>query len=192
MTRRVPVLTLAWYLCLVAILGMRRNPQLRLGQPPTVPPVEAPTALAVDVLSRATALKSAAIGIAGSPPIEVLAWRILVEAPASDSLFLQVYAQSRNDAGKLWALAGLRVVAAAEFERQAAPLEVSGREVETVVGCVLGTRPVGEVIRELRRFDWVREYFRGPRAAAEPANAADKRRRWAPSASDPPNGEEGP
>jgi hypothetical protein len=166
MTRLLPALTLAWYLGLVAILGMPRRPQLEVGQTPAMPPVEAPIELAVDVLSRATALKSAAIGLGGSLPIEVLAWRMLVEAPASDSLFLQVFRQSRTHAGKLWALAGLRVVAAAEFERNAASLEVSGGEVETVVGCIVGTRPVGGVIKELRRFEWVREYFRGQRAAA--------------------------
>lgn len=166
MTRLLPGLTLAWYLALVGLVGSHRSAELQSPPSLAMPPVEAPIQLAVDVLSQATALKSAAVGFAGSTPTEVLAWRLLVEAPFADSLFLRVLSQSQRPAGKLWALAGLRVVAPQVFEREAVTLEAGRIEVQTIVGCSLGTRPVRVVIRELRRFHWVREYLGGPRAAA--------------------------
>ena len=160
MTRLLPGVTLVWYLALVAIVGTMWNREPTEGSSIAVFPREAPTELAVTVLRQSTVLTSAAVGYAGTTPTEVLAWRFLVEAPNAESLFLEVFSNSPNRAGQLWALAGLRVVSPQVFERKAGLLGQDPGEVETMIGCIVSPRPIRVVLNELRRFDWVRDYLR--------------------------------
>jgi len=76
--------------------------------PPVVPQTlsQDPLSLSIAVLKQTESFKAAAVGVAGSTPNEVLAWRVIFNSPNRESIFRDVLV-SGSPSGRLYALAGL-------------------------------------------------------------------------------------
>jgi hypothetical protein len=141
--------TLCWYLALLVIAQ-------------AWPPVKAPApvqgapshqAMALGLLATSDAFYSGAIGYAGTPSVQALAWNTLLQLPQADSLFRELF-RVGNPPGQLYALAGLYYVDSAGFERSAAQLAGRRDQVEVMEGCVRVHRPLAELLAEVASGRW--------------------------------------
>jgi hypothetical protein len=127
------------------------TPHVQIG-----PPVD----MALTILQSAQSFNSAGIGYAGLTPNEVMAWRVVFFRADAESTFLNLL-ETATPAGQLYALAGLRFRNDDAFERAAARLEGRLDRVQTIRGCIGGAATVAELVAEIRKGDWVRDYLRG-------------------------------
>ena len=155
----VSLASLAWSFGVVALV-LRHMPATP--QPPVTPILQSstPVDMAINILQNAERFSSAGVGYAGITPNEVMAWRVLFFRADADSTF-QNLLETATPAGQLYALAGLRFRNDVVFARAAARFEGRLDRVQTVRGCIVGASTVGELVAEIRKGDWVRDYLRG-------------------------------
>ena len=152
------VLTLAWYLIVMAML--RWAPEAR---PPVVPPIPPATVqldVALEVLARADRFYASQIGYAGTTPVEVHAWQALSRSSGADSMF-KALAASANRPTLLYGLAGLYRTDARAYWRLAVEQRRLGGTVPTMIGCIGSDRPIEAVLREMDRGVWTAEFVTG-------------------------------
>jgi hypothetical protein len=89
-----------------------------------------------------------------------MAWRVILFRADAESTF-QNLLETSTPAGQLYALAGLRFGNGKAFDRAAARLEGRSDRVQTVRGCIGGAATVAELVAEIRKGEWVRDYVRG-------------------------------
>jgi hypothetical protein len=89
-----------------------------------------------------------------------MAWRVIFFRADAESTFLSLL-ETSTPAGQLYALAGLRFGHDKVFEHAAARLEGRSDRVHTVRGCIGGAATVAELVAEIRKGDWVRDYVMG-------------------------------
>ncbi|MBX3465356.1 MAG: HEAT repeat domain-containing protein [Planctomycetes bacterium] len=87
------------------------------------------------LLERATVFTSDAVGYGGDTPATVHALRLLVGRPDARAVLLDLARAARHPAGRLFALAGLRVVDPVAFGREAKAIRRAGGEVRSIQGC---------------------------------------------------------
>ena len=122
--------------------------------------------LAAEVLRNAVAFDAPQVGIAGITPTEVLAWRVVQQGQARDSIFTNLLATA-TPAGQLYALAGLRyslyVVGADSsiYWSASSRLARSKRFVLTMIGCIGSFRPQDELVKEIDTGSWTAEFLAG-------------------------------
>lgn len=122
--------------------------------------------LAAEVLRNAVAFDAPQIGVAGITPTEVLAWRVVQQGQAHDSIFTNLLATA-TPAGQLYALAGLRyslyVVGADSsiYWSASSRLGRSKRFVPTMIGCIESFRPQHELVKEIDTGSWTSEFLVG-------------------------------
>jgi len=155
----VQLASLVWSFGVVALVlrTMPASPQ-RADTPPAL--ASQPVALAVAILQNADRFSSAGVGYAGLTPNEVMAWRVIFFRADAESTFLNLL-ETSTPAGQLYALAGLRFGNDKAFERAAGRLEERSDRVQTVRGCIGGASTVAELVAEIRKGDWVRDYVMG-------------------------------
>lgn len=117
-----------------------------------------PLSLAATVLRTSDRFGSAAGGYAGTTPHEVLAWRVIFRAPRADNVFKDLLT-SASVPGQLYALAGLRLRASADFARAAALLRANAGMVRTVRGGIVDDEAVADVVAEIEQGRWTREFL---------------------------------
>jgi len=98
------------------------------------------------------------VGIAGVPPNEVLAWRVVFSSPDRDEVFRDLLATG-SPSGRLYALAGLWFGDATEFAKAAAALRDQGGMVATVSGCIASTESVRELVHQIESGSWSRSFL---------------------------------
>ncbi|MCO5172088.1 MAG: HEAT repeat domain-containing protein [Planctomycetes bacterium] len=101
------------------------------------------------LLERATVFTSDAVGYGGDTPETVHALRLLVERPDARAALLDLLGAARHPAGRLFALAGLRVVDPVAFGHEAQALRRAGGEVRSFQGCFGTTAPVEACVAAL-------------------------------------------
>jgi len=161
MVRRsiVPLASLAWSFGIVALV-LRHLPATTQPQVNPIHQSSTPADMAIAILRNADRFSSAGVGYAGITPNEVMAWRVIFFRADADSSF-QKLLDTATPAGQLYALAGLRFRNDAAFARAAAKFEGRQDRIQTVRGCIVGTSTVAELVSEIRKGDWVRDYLRG-------------------------------
>ena len=154
-SRVVPLTSIGWSLGVIALV-------LKSGllSPPVVPQTlsQDPLSLSIAVLKQTESFKAAAVGVAGSTPNEVLAWRVIFNSPNRESIFRDVLV-SGSPSGRLYALAGLWFEDANAFAAAAKRLGTQGGSVTTVRGCMVGSESIRELIREIESGSWSREFL---------------------------------
>ena len=114
---------------------------------------------ALEELRHAPDFAAAAVGYAGVVPNTVVAWLILDRSPHADSLFRNLLRTSALP-GQLYALAGLRRTSPGFFREAARQLAMARAHVNTFRGCIGGGAPIGVIIAELERGEWIDEFRR--------------------------------
>lgn len=138
------------------------SPVVPLRSPfPQLTPV-APTRvqLAAATLRQADRLHAAQTGFGGTAPAEVLAWRLLLHAPDADSLFLDL-TRAPSRVAQLYGLIGLHVSNPKLYQSALVRARQDGSSVPTVVGCIVFEQPMADVLAEIDRGIWSREYLTG-------------------------------
>src|SRR5690242_1156448 len=130
--RAVPLAGFAWSFGVITLVLTSGRMEQR---PASDTPLD-PLALATTVLRTSNRFSSAAVGMAGTTPDEVLAWRIISNGPDRDKVFKELLT-SGSVSGQLYALAGLRFGDSAEFARAADRLRGNRGTVRTVRGCIV-------------------------------------------------------
>ena len=121
--------------------------------------------IAFAILQDADQFNAAAVGFAGVTPTEVMAWRVIFDRPDAEDEFLRLLDTARP-AGQLYALAGLWMRDSRLFAREAARFRGRSDSVRTFSGCIVGTARFDELVAQISRGEWVREFFRA-RLSAE-------------------------
>jgi hypothetical protein len=152
------VLTLAWYLAVMAM--MRWTPEARPPVVPPIPPATVQLEVALEVLARAERFYAAQIGYTGTTPVEVHAWQALNRSRGADSMF-KALAASANRPTLLYGLAGLYRTDAAAYRRLAVEQRRLGATVPTMIGCIGSDRPIEAVLAEMDRGVWTAEFVSG-------------------------------
>ena len=122
--------------------------------------------LAAEVLRTAVAFDAARIGYAGLTPAEVLAWRVVYQSQARDSVFRNLL-ETATAPGRLYALAGLRfslyVLGAdsSKYWLASKRLRQSKTRVLTMVGCIGSMTPQDELVREIDSGSWTQDFIAG-------------------------------
>jgi hypothetical protein len=131
-------------------------------QSSSISPIHAsqPLDIAVAILRNAERFSSAGVGYAGLTPNEVMAWRVVFFRGDAESTFKNLL-ETATPAGQMYALAGLRFGKPDVFTRAATRLEGRLDRVQTVRGCIGGSETIAELVAEIRKGDWVREYIAG-------------------------------
>jgi hypothetical protein len=62
--------------------------------------------------------------------------------------------QEKDEAQKLYGLLGLQLIAAPEFKTALPPFLRSEAEVQTLIGCIAGKRPVSEMALQIQNGRW--------------------------------------
>jgi hypothetical protein len=119
-----------------------------------------PLALAAAVLLNTNEFASFAVGVAGTTSTQALAWRVIMQSPAADSVFKGLLAVASRP-GQLYALAGLRLIDSAAYARGAAYQRSLGGEVSTLFGCIGGRQSVAAILDGMDRGVWTRELLVG-------------------------------
>jgi len=120
--------------------------------------IQDPLSLSVAVLKQAESFKASAVGVAGVPPNEVLAWRVVFSSPDRDEVFRDLLATG-SPSGRLYALAGLWFGDANEFAKGAAALRDQGGSVATVSGCIASTESVRALVHQIESGSWSRSFL---------------------------------
>lgn len=109
--------------------------------------LDAETRQAFQILLTTERFTDAAIGYAGITPLEVRAWRRLIDQPRAAQLFATLLDHARLG-GRLYALCGLFYTDPARFEREVDALAGSKATVEFMSGCEIDPeQPVAELVR---------------------------------------------
>jgi hypothetical protein len=158
---------LAWYLglCLLlpAALAYDATSSIdsgTLSPADPVPSVGEPVALAIHVLRGATRFNAAQIGFAGIAPPELLAWRTIADSPQAESLFAGLAVEGTRP-GRLYGLAGLYWANSQRYAALGNRLLLEGGIVPVGRGCILMDQPVEQVLAEIGRGRWSREFLVG-------------------------------
>ena len=118
---------------------------------------------AMDVLRTAPRFASASVGFGGVVPHAVVAWLTVLSQSSADSLFLDLLGMA-TPAGRMYALAGLRAIDPAEFERRASPFRRDANPVNTLMGCIGSTMTTAQIVSELDRGMWLADFMTASRA----------------------------
>src|SRR2546430_5373415 len=89
----------------VALRPVRPSPV----SPPTLSTVADPVALAAEILRRTDRFASVGMGFAGITSAQALAWRVVFQSPAAESVFNSLLIHATRP-GQLYGLAGLFLV----------------------------------------------------------------------------------
>ena len=122
--------------------------------------------LAAEVLRTAVSFDGAQIGFAGLTPVEVLAWRVVYQSQARDSIFRNLL-ETATAPGRLYALAGLRfslyVVGtdSSGYWLASRRLRQSKVRVLTMVGCIGSFTPQDKLVEEIDSGSWTQEFIAG-------------------------------
>ncbi len=122
--------------------------------------------LAAEVLRTAERLQAAQVGYAGMTPVEVLAWRVVLQSEQADSLFRDLL-RSGTRPGQLYALAGLRFLVdihrsdVGAYRSASQRLAQSRERVPTTIGCILSAAPLGSLVHEIDAGAWTDEFLAG-------------------------------
>ena len=159
--KAVSLASLAWSFGVIALV----LPRLPLVAPPSEPialPAASPGDMAVLIQRHAQRFSSAGVGYAGLTPNEVMAWRVIFFRTGGESTFVRLL-DDATPAGQLYALAGLRFAFANEelFAKAAARLARRTDRVHVIRGCIGFEASVAELVAEIRKGEWVRDYLRG-------------------------------
>jgi hypothetical protein len=100
------------------------------------------------------------IGPAGITSTQALAWRVVFQSPAADSVFRSLLIDATRP-GQLYALAGLFLTDPAAYARAAAEQRAQGGEVQTQLGCIVSRQPVAVLLNQLDRGEWSAEFIAG-------------------------------
>ena len=152
----VHVASFAWSIGVVALL--LRSGLIHQGALRTQPAPTDPLSLATAVLRNSDHFSSAAVGYAGTTPQEVLAWGVIFRSPRRDHIFEDLLATA-SLSGQLYALAGLRLGAPADFARAAAWMRGNAGMVRTVRGCIVSTEAIGEIVDQIEQGAWTRDFL---------------------------------
>jgi len=157
--RVVPLASLIWSFGVVALVVPRMT---ALREPVTAEPNQPsqPLDIALAILRNAERFSSAGVGVAGITPNEVMAWRVISFRADAESTFLKLL-DTGTPAGQLYALAGLRFRNDSVFARKASRFKARADQVQTIRGCIGGAATFGELVAEITKGDWVRDYLRG-------------------------------
>ena len=117
-----------------------------------------PPGLALSILRGSDRFVSARVGPTGMISKEGLAWRVLFESPARDSLFKALLASDSRPA-QLYALAGLFLTDHDAYVRGAAHQRAEGGDVATLYGCIGGRGAVTDILREMDGGMWTRQFL---------------------------------
>ncbi|MCW8139887.1 MAG: HEAT repeat domain-containing protein [Planctomycetota bacterium] len=101
------------------------------------------------MLERATTFTSDQVGFGGDLPVTVQALRLLVARPDAAAVLVDLARVAWHPAGRLYALAGLRVVDPDAFAREARVVGSAGGEVAYFSGCLRGPSRVEVLVRNL-------------------------------------------
>jgi len=117
-----------------------------------------PVVMAADILRSSDRFASAAVGPAAATSTEVLAWRVIIESRAADSVFKSLLAGATRS-GQLYALAGIFLTDHAGYVRAAAEQRTLGGHVQTLFGCIGTDQPVRAILVEMDRGEWSGEFL---------------------------------
>ena len=158
----VPLASLAWSFGVIALVLQsspkinRPGPQLSLGDES-----RSPVMLAFAYLSRTDRFYAASVGYAGVTPPQVLAWQIVFRDPNAVQMFRALSSDQSTTAGRLYGLAGLYLLDSAEYHALAPQLSRWGGVVSTMQGCIISGRSAADIIAEMDRGEWSREFLVG-------------------------------
>jgi hypothetical protein len=128
--------------------------------PPTRSTVADPLALAAEILRRTDRFASVGMGFAGITSAQALAWRVIFQSPAADSVFNSLLIDGTRP-GQLYGLAGLFLIDRPRYIHAAAQQRALGGEVATQFGCVGSWQPVSGILDQMDRGYWSREFLSG-------------------------------
>jgi len=149
--------SLVFSLAVIAIL-LKAQPRPAPHDPQPPDATADPVTLAASILFHAGQLSSATAGYSGITPPEVLAWRVIVFSPGADSVFNSL-ANQASVAGRLYALAGVKVTDPVAFAKLALALQRRGGVVSTMDGCAMTTERVKDAVAQIDRGDWIRSFL---------------------------------
>lgn len=109
------------------------------------PQLSAKGKAAFEVLKGAPAFSSTTVGIAGSTPSEVFAFRNLLDEPKADEAFKALLKEATPE-GKLYAVCALWFTDPAEFQTQVKRLKDTSMKVNHVDGCERGEERVSRLL----------------------------------------------
>ena len=121
--------------------------------PPTRSTVADPVALAAAILRRTDRFASVGVGFAGIASVQALAWRVVFQSGAADSVFTSLLLDATRP-GQLYALAGLYFVDRPRYAHAAAQQRALGGEVATQLGCVGSLQSVSGILDQMDRGYW--------------------------------------
>jgi len=119
-----------------------------------------PVALAARILRDADRFTSAAVGPGAIMSTYALAWRVVAQSSAPDSVFRAILATGSRP-GKLYALAGLFLTDRATYARSSFYERLQGGQVLTQMGCIVGEQQVTSILDGMDRGEWTREFLTG-------------------------------
>lgn len=120
-----------------------------------------PITLAVSYLMQTDRFYSASVGIVGATPPQVLAWQIVFRDQNAPKLFAMLAGDANTTAVRLYGLAGLYLVDKGQYRALAAQLSRRGGVVSAVEGCMVFDRPVVDILAEMDRGNWSRDFLVG-------------------------------
>jgi xanthine/CO dehydrogenase XdhC/CoxF family maturation factor len=172
-TARLAVLLgFTWSLA-TTTLALRRSVQETRLLPPT-PSSDNPVHLAAEILRHTDRFASVAVGPAGITSTQVLAWRVVFQSPAADSVFRSLLSDGTR-AGQLYALAALFINDHAAYLEGAARQRALGGDVATQFGCIGSQQPVAAILDEMDRGQWSAELLAGRLLPLKEFSALDRR-----------------
>src|SRR5712692_6237212 len=104
-SRLTLLLGFSWSLSTTGFLILSRAQDTTVPSALRPPPAD-PVVLAAEILRSSDRFASAALGPAASTSTQVLAWRVIIQSRAADSVFKSLLV-SATRAGQLYALAGI-------------------------------------------------------------------------------------
>jgi hypothetical protein len=116
--------------------------------------------LAAEILRNTDRFASVAVGAAGITSTQALAWRVVFQSPAADSVFQSLLSDATRP-GQLYALAGLFINDHAAYVQGAVRQRTQGGVVSTQFGCIVSQQPVAGILDEMDRGDWSSEFLVG-------------------------------
>jgi hypothetical protein len=152
--RLVPLAGIGWSFGVIALL--LKSPLI--ASPQVTITTDDPLALSIAVLKQSESFKASAVGIAGITPNEVLAWRVVFNSPNRDEAFQSIIA-SGSISGQLYALAGLWFGDATQFAAALKVVSRRGGAVQTLKGCIGGSQPLSELLREIQTGSWSTDFL---------------------------------
>jgi hypothetical protein len=119
-----------------------------------------PVRLAAEILRNTDRFASVAVGEAGITSTQTLAWRVVFQSPAADSVFRSLLSNATRP-GQLYALAGLFITDHTAYVRGAARQRAGGGQVATQYGCIGSQQAVASILDQMDGGHWSREFLAG-------------------------------